>query len=329
MYCSTVSLLRCPACTANLAIVGDVADDEWVESGELSCSDCAARYMISNGIARFVPEHGYADNFGTQWNLFRQTQLDSYTGVPVSHDRFNAFTNWDRLDGVTVLDAGCGAGRFAEIALDKGARVVAVDFSNAVDAAKANLIDRGNIDFVQADINHLPFAPDSFTHVYCLGVIQHTPNPDASFDALDRVVAPGGKLALDVYPATWKNLFFAKYWIRPVTTRLPPKSSLSIVRKMFPLLYAVSNTVRRVPKLGHYLRYLIPVANYTGVYPLTRDQLREWALLDTFDMWAPAYDQPQTLSTVRGWFARHRYRDVEVYPSGFTVGRGVKPTENT
>ena len=41
--------------------------------------------------------------------------------------------------GTRLLDAGCGAGRFAEVALSLGARVIAVDFSNAIDAARENL----------------------------------------------------------------------------------------------------------------------------------------------------------------------------------------------
>ena len=39
-----------------------------------------------------------------------------------------------RNEGKWVLDAGCGMGRFAEIALKIGAQVVALDYSNAVDA---------------------------------------------------------------------------------------------------------------------------------------------------------------------------------------------------
>ena len=37
-----------------------------------------------------------------------------------------------------------------------------------------------------------------------------------------------------------------------------------------------------------------PVANYEGMYGLDDRQLREWAVLDTFDMLSPQYDQPQT-----------------------------------
>jgi hypothetical protein len=82
--------------------------------------------------------------------------------------------------------------------------------------------------------------------------------------------------------------------------------------------------VGAIPFAGHYLRYLIPVVNYNGVYPLDERQQREWALLDTFDMWAPAYDRPQTLAALRSWFENAGFAAIEVYHSGFFVGRGRK-----
>jgi ubiquinone/menaquinone biosynthesis C-methylase UbiE/uncharacterized protein YbaR (Trm112 family) len=325
MHRSSLAHLRCPSCSSCLALeTGEAGED--IETGALRCIDCLAAYPITRGVPRFVPADNYAGNFGLQWNRFRRTQLDSYSGQPISRSRFLAYTGWGEkeLKGSLVLDAGCGAGRFAEVALSLGARVIAIDFSSAIDAARENLKANGKVDFIQADINALPFAPESFPFVYCLGVIQHTPDPDKSFEALAGITAPGGRLAVDVYPAGWKNIFFAKYWIRPITRRISAETSLRIVRRSFPLLYALSRLVGRIPVAGHYLRYLIPVANYTNVYPLDQEALRQWALLDTFDMWAPAYDQPQSLATVRRWFSDAGFQDVDAFHAGFFVGRGAK-----
>ena len=318
-----LSVLRCPTCGGELTLPLD-AGGPVIEESRLTCTSCTADYPVSGGIPRFVPPENYAHNFGVQWNMFDRTQLDSHSGVPISRKRFDGYTGWsdDELAGQVVLDAGSGAGRFAEVALDKGAHVIAVDFSSAIDAARRNLGDRENIDFIQADINALPFAPGTFSHAYCLGVLQHTPDPAESFANLAKAVSPGGQLAVDVYPAGWKNLFFAKYWIRPITRRLSAEQSYRIVEKMFPALYRISQAVGAIPIAGHYLRYLIPVVNYNGVYPLDSRQQREWALLDTFDMWAPAYDQPQTMDTLRGWFEKAGFAAAEVFHSGFFVGRG-------
>lgn len=325
MRLELLQFLRCPSCHGRFRTEGEVEEGRLPE-GRLCCVDCAASFPVLGNIPRFVERQSYADNFGLQWNLFKRTQLDSSSGRSISRDRFLSYTGWDRtsLEGQLVLDAGCGAGRFAEIAASLGGHVIAVDYSSAVEAARDNLAGAANVDFIQADINALPFAPGTFPFVYCLGVIQHTPDPHQSFRSLAGVTATDGRLAVDVYPQTWKNLFFAKYWIRPLTKRISPERALKVVKKIFPVLYPVSCAVSRIPFLGRYLKYLIPVANYSGVYPLNSDQLREWALLDTFDMWAPAYDQPQTLRTVADWFETGGFRDVETFHAGFFVGRGVK-----
>jgi hypothetical protein len=69
------------------------------------------------------------------------------------------------------------------------------------------------------------------------------------------------------------------------------------------------------------LRRAIPVADYTGVYPLTQDQLKEWALLDTFDWLSPEYDQPQQREDVRRWISSAGFDETAVVKAGFMVVR--------
>jgi hypothetical protein len=69
---------------------------------------------------------------------------------------------------------------------------------------------------------------------------------------------------------------------------------------------------------------MVPVANYCGVLPLSPTQLREWALLDTFDWLSPAYDNPQTAATVRQWLERAGLSEIEVLKAGHLVGRGKR-----
>ncbi len=324
-----LELLRCPATGQRLELRDAVEREGEIESGTLLSADGARSYPIHGFIPRFVAADNYAASFGMQWLRFRRTQLDSVSGVPISHDRFYRYSGWSaqELRGKRVLDVGCGAGRFAEIALEAGAHVVALDYSGAVDAARANLAAYPNLEVVQGDIFALPFALGAFDYVYCLGVLQHTPDVEAAFKALPPQLKPGGKLVVDLYPWLIRNVLWSKYWLRPITRHMPAEPLFSAVSRATPAMLRLSRAVTRVPVVGRYLRYLIPVVNYEGTYPLSEAQIREWAVLDTFDMLAPAHDHPQRLDTLRRWLAESGMRDTTVERLGFHVGRGTRGNE--
>jgi hypothetical protein len=118
-------ILRCPSSGGCLVLKDAVCEGDAVKSCRLVSADGTHSWLI-RAFARFVPESNYADNFGMRWNKFRTTRLDSYSGHPISARRFWMATGWTPQDlvGRWVLDAGCGAGRFAEVALAVGAKVV-------------------------------------------------------------------------------------------------------------------------------------------------------------------------------------------------------------
>src|SRR6202022_875542 len=93
-------------------------DGELVEQGTLRCSGCGRPFPVHGGIPRFVGGDNYASSFGSQWNRFRREQLDPDNGTRLSERRLVAETGRavGAFAGLTVLDAGCGAGRFLEVA---------------------------------------------------------------------------------------------------------------------------------------------------------------------------------------------------------------------
>ena len=93
------------------------------------------------GVPRFVQQDAYTESFSYEWQRFRHTQLDSFTGRHDTRDRLQASLNFplDELRGKRVLDAGCGMGRFAEIVHAFGGEYVGLDYSFAVDAAQENV----------------------------------------------------------------------------------------------------------------------------------------------------------------------------------------------
>lgn len=328
MKTELLNLLRCPQSGQRLKLVDCVQQTCGVRSGWLVSEDGLHRYPIRNFVPRFVPDSNYADNFGMQWNTFRKTQLDSHSGHPISAERFWKATGWKLEDiaGQWVLDVGCGAGRFAEVTLRAGARVVALDYSSAVDACYANLKDHPNLHVVQGDIYALPFLPGAFPFVYSLGVLQHTPDVEKAFCALPPMVTMGGKLCIDFYQKSWKSSLLPKYWLRPLTKRLSKSRLFSLLEYLVPKLLPLSVLLGKFPIVGGGLKRLVPVANYVGDLPLNEQQQLEWSLLDTFDWLSPEYDNPQKPQTIQQWLEEAEMENIKVLKVGHLVGRGTKPT---
>lgn len=324
MHSELIEKLRCPASGKRLKIESEENLSGPIEAGFLVSTDGKNRYPIRDGVPRFVPEENYAGSFGMQWNLFRGTQLDSCSGHPISANRFWKATGWkpEQLKGAWVLDVGCGAGRFAEVALQAGAKVVAVDYSSAIDACLQNLSKWDDLYPIQGDIYSLPLELGAFDYVYSLGVLQHTPDVRRAFEALPLMLASEGCLCVDYYEKSWRSKFLPKYWLRPVTKKLQNETLLRILKVWVPIMLPLSRLVGLVPRYGSLLRRLLPVACYYGDLPLNERQQREWALLDTFDWLSPDHDNPPTEDEVSEWINKAGLKDIEIIREGHLVTRG-------
>jgi len=153
-----LELLVCPACKGDLTARTDQVTDGEIVTGALACAACRASYPVTAGIPRFVGHDAYAESFGDEWHRFRTVQIDSLNGTTQSEDGFRLKTGLspDDVRGRLVLDAGVGAGRYAEVMARWGAEVVGVDLTRAVDAAALNLRAYSSAHLVQADIFALP-----------------------------------------------------------------------------------------------------------------------------------------------------------------------------
>ena len=178
--------------------------------------------------------------------------------------------------------------------------------------------------YLFCNIYELPFHLEVFSFVYSLGVLQHTPNPELAFQALPKVLKNNGRICVDYYEKSWKSLFRPKYWLRPITKRLPKKTLFKLLQKITPCLLSLSRLVSKLPVIGHTLKKLIPVANYYGILPLSKQQQLEWSLLDTFDWFSPQHDYPQTSKIAKLWMENAQLYDIEVLRAGHLVARGRK-----
>lgn len=288
-----LELLVCPECEGELELRGQARANGDVTSGELVCA-AAHSYPVRDSIPRFVAGPAYADAFQTEWTEFSTAHLDGSRWRDYLEAELLDYIDFppERFKGKLVLDAGCGVGRFGEIPLDHGARVVACDLTGAIDAARANLGHREGIDFVQADIFRLPFRPEAFDMVYSLGVIHHTPDPPTAFRHLARLVKPGGKLMVFVYAKYNKAYVAVTEFYRRFARHLPTRVLLSLCYIAVPLYY-----VSKIPVLGPFVtRLLLPVS--------VRPPTHRMRVRNTFDLYSPAYSFFYDHVEVHRWFER-------------------------
>src|SRR3954469_20082994 len=222
-------LLRCPACSDALM------RDPVVGRGDegLLRSSCGLWFPIVNGIPRifvgemrrvyatdlgdFLARHGLSvsngatttaeteaklatrESFGYEWTYFHEMLPEWEENARFYFEPVGGAAT---LRGQLALECGCGKGRHSHHALRAGARLVAVDFSRAVDVAKTNCRDvEGERLFVQADIMSLPFPPGTFDIGFSFGVLHHLPDPEGGFREVVSRVKPAGRVLIYLYHA--------------------------------------------------------------------------------------------------------------------------------
>ena len=292
--------LACPQCNRDLVLEESREDTSGlIETGSLKCLTCGLSYPIVNHIPRFVPIENYASNFGLEWKLHSKTQYDKYSRSNISEKRFFEETKWGRdLKGQTILEVGSGSGRFTEQAISTRAFVISVDYSNAVEVNYA--ANGKNCFIIQGDIYHLPLKKEFFDKVLCIGVLQHTPDVKLSFLSLLDFLKVGGSIVVDVYKKNWATIFNTRYYVRPFVKDIAPPKLYEYVKKYIDLMWPLACLIRKIPKIGRAINWKLLIEDYSNL-DLKDDMLKEWAYLDTFDVLSPAFDQPQTLRTVRKW----------------------------
>ena len=166
-----------------------------------------------------------------------------------------------------------------------------IDYSNAVEANYKNNIELSSrLELAQASIHEMPFSDNTFDKVFCFGVLQHTPSFDKSIDALVKKAKIGGEIVIDFYPIKgWYTMVHSKYILRPLTKKLSHKflyklisTNINWMMRLFDLLCLINLKI---------LTRFIPITDLSQ-FPqnLTFSQRKKWAIMDTFDMFSPEFD---------------------------------------
>jgi SAM-dependent methyltransferase len=323
-----------------VTIINPFSKKPLYRSGNELKDDEKKSFRIVSEVPRFVKDDNYTESFGFQWNKFQKTQIDRESkNSNFSKDRFFTVTDWDKEDLIRkdILEAGSGAGRFTQIVMDyTGANLYSFDYSDAVSANYRNNAHHGDrLKLFQASIYEMPFPDNSFDKVFCFGVLQHTPDFRASIKCLVDKAKPGGEIIVDFYPIKgWYTKIHSKYILRPFTKNMSHEKLLTKIEKNANRLIGAYKFFDRIG-LGKIAHRFLPVCDINRTLPanLSKEELREWVILDTFDMFSPVYDNPQRIDTVKKWMeesgAEITFAGFKTYAHNLRIAvvKGIKKRE--
>ena len=115
------------------------------------------------------------------------------------------------LDGVRILDIGCGGGLISEPLARWGARVTAIDPSEKnIGTASVHAQEQGvEIDYRVATAEELAEAGENFDAVLNMEVLEHVSDPRAFTATCATLVRPGGLMFCATINRTWKAFALA------------------------------------------------------------------------------------------------------------------------
>ncbi len=115
------------------------------------------------------------------------------------------------LEGLSVLDVGCGGGLMAEPLARLGAQVVGVDASPGnIAAARVHAESHGvAVDYRLGDPAEALSAGERFDVVLALEVVEHVNDVPGFMNTVAGCLAPGGLLFASTIDRTWQSFVFA------------------------------------------------------------------------------------------------------------------------
>ncbi len=150
------------------------------------------------------------DNYAHEWWNKRGPYKLIHNLTPL---RMEYITNQISLEGMDILDIGCGGGILAEELTKRGANVTGIDASEKTIkiAKKHSLENKLNIDYKCVTLEkHLEKSKKKYDCIVCFELIEHVPDQLKLINDISKVSKKGTKLFVSTINRNILSFVFAK-----------------------------------------------------------------------------------------------------------------------
>ncbi len=221
------------------------------------------------------------------------------------------FTEWilpntlEMFQGKDVLDCGCGGGQHINFVSPYAKSVTGIDL-NALGSAAKNTAHLSNVILREDDLATMKLG-QQIDIVYCIGVLHHTDDPDATFRNIAKHCNPGGKVIAWVYSSE------GNFWNRVL---LEPLKSLIIYHLSRPMVMAIAHVLTALLYIPIYTLYLLPLRSlpFFEYFQNWRKLSYSRNLLNVFDKLNAPQTEFITRERIESWFSPKEFTDVHLSP---------------
>ncbi len=323
---AVLPLLRCPDCQAELRLEEARREADDLVAGRFACTGCRAAFPVDRGVGVFLPK-----DLTREVAQVRQSYSDKWDRIPSMYDEDTWATrhqrewalaryHWSSEEHLRdflakkklILDAGCGLGRDIRryATLSPAASVIGADLSEAALHACEKARPWKNISVINADLNRLPFARETFDFVACDQVLPCVEDPRLAVERLWSLVKPGGHFAFYVYKVKAPIREFTDDLLRARIVKMAPKDGWEACAAITKLGKALSDLKiefeipEDIPALGikkgprnlqRFIYYDILKCFWNDAMTFDENNLVN------FDWFHPAYTYRHSVEDVKRW----------------------------
>lgn len=251
-------------------------------------------------------------NYGYEWKAFSH----SYNQWEQVYKKSYVHEEDEFFDKKLGLDAGCGMGRYTMVPVTKGAEMIGVDLSNAVEPSFQKSKSVPNFHVIQGDLFNLPFREKQFDFAQSIGVIHITPEPEAALNSIKKHVGPKNKIFLMVYRSFEDDNKFKHYLLkiasqmRKITSRMPSDMLYLFLYLMVPVVLIFFY----IPSL--ILWHLPNGKKWSKIFPYSYEQYKDRRLRDIhmnlFDRFGNPVERRYNTEEMEGWMNRADFNSYQL-----------------